>query len=45
VRCTPQYAAINETLSFVKEHCCIGFGDASPPISPTTPRRRHARAA
>src|ERR1700722_11375740 len=27
VRCTPQYDAINETLAFVKEHCCAGFGD------------------
>jgi DNA-binding transcriptional ArsR family regulator len=27
VRCTPQYDAINETLAFVKEHCCSGFGD------------------
>jgi len=28
VRCTPQYAAIDETLAFVKEHCCAGFGGA-----------------
>lgn len=46
VRCTPEYAAIDATLAFVKEHCCAGFGDAAAPISPTTPqRRRHARAA
>jgi len=24
VRCTPNYAAINETLAFVKENCCAG---------------------
>src|SRR5215472_9888945 len=25
VRCTPNFAAINETLAFVKENCCAGF--------------------
>ena len=39
VRCTPQYSAINETLAFVKEHCCAGFGDAAASISPTRPER------
>ena|ERR1700722_10885558 len=46
VRCTPQFAAINETLAFVKEHCCVGFSDAAAPTAPqTTARRRPARAA
>lgn len=32
VRCTPNMKAINETLAFVKEHCCAGYGSrvASP---------------
>jgi ArsR family transcriptional regulator, arsenate/arsenite/antimonite-responsive transcriptional repressor len=25
VRCTPNQAAINEALAFVKENCCAGF--------------------
>jgi DNA-binding transcriptional ArsR family regulator len=50
VRCTPEYATINETLAFVKQHCCTGFDDAANLISPAagasvTPRRRRARAA
>jgi ArsR family transcriptional regulator len=50
VRCTPEYAAIDATLAFVKEHCCAGFGDADVSASPgsaapPTTRRRQARAA
>jgi DNA-binding transcriptional ArsR family regulator len=46
VRCTPQYAAINETLAFVKEHCCAGFSETvASTESLTPPRRRQARAA
>ena len=45
VRCTPTLAAIDETLAFVKEHCCAGFGDAQKPNSAAAPRRRQARAA
>ena len=43
VRCTPESSAINETLAFVKEHCCAGFGDSTAPVSPQ--RRRDTRAA
>lgn len=31
VRCTPNQAAINEALAFVKENCCAGFA-ADPPV-------------
>lgn len=44
VRCTLNYGAINETLAFVKDHCCAGFDDAKPQASPA-PGRRRARAA
>jgi DNA-binding transcriptional ArsR family regulator len=44
VRCTPQYGTINETLAFVKEHCCAGFEDARRQTSSTTGRRQ-TRAA
>jgi ArsR family transcriptional regulator, arsenate/arsenite/antimonite-responsive transcriptional repressor len=47
VQCTPQYRAINETLAFVKEHCCSGFDDMAVPAASarTTTGRRRARAA
>jgi len=47
VQCTPEYAAIDATLAFVKEHCCTGFDDKqthAPSASATTGRRR-SRAA
>lgn len=31
VRCTPNQAAINEALAFVKENCCAGFAADPPP--------------
>jgi ArsR family transcriptional regulator, arsenate/arsenite/antimonite-responsive transcriptional repressor len=47
VRCTPRYALIDETLAFVKEHCCAGFDDMQTRASSAlaTTRRRRARAA
>jgi DNA-binding transcriptional ArsR family regulator len=47
VQCTPQYAAIDATLAFVKEHCCAGFDDKQmhPPSASAATRRRRARAA
>lgn len=47
VRCTPQLAAINATLAFVKEHCCAGVSKSASRPAPVsaTPRRRQARAA
>ena len=47
VRTKPQYAVIDATLAFVKEHCCAGFDDKQTPAlsaSATTGRRR-TRAA
>jgi ArsR family transcriptional regulator len=37
VRCTPNFAAINETLAFVKENCCAGF-PLEEPAQPTATR-------
>ena len=34
VRCTPNIAAINETLAFVKENCCTGFASEAPITTP-----------
>jgi ArsR family transcriptional regulator, arsenate/arsenite/antimonite-responsive transcriptional repressor len=31
VRCTPNQAAINQALDFVKENCCAGFAADPPP--------------
>jgi ArsR family transcriptional regulator, arsenate/arsenite/antimonite-responsive transcriptional repressor len=49
VRCAPNLAAINQTLAFVKEHCCTGLGnqvEPSPAASPpTTTAKRLRRAA
>jgi len=47
VRCTPNLAAINDTLAFVKEQCCAGFGKSAPPSAapselPPRPRLRPA---
>jgi ArsR family transcriptional regulator len=39
VRCTPRFEVLNETLDFVKEHCCAGFDQGA------APRRRRRRAA
>lgn len=44
VRCTLDYKAIDETLAFVKEHCCAGFNNFKAPASPA-PGRRRTRAA
>ena len=35
VRCTPNYAAINETLAFVKENCCVGVSVDEPTARPS----------
>jgi len=47
VRCRPEYAVIDATLAFVKEHCCAGFDDKQPraPSAPATTGRRTTRAA
>jgi DNA-binding transcriptional ArsR family regulator len=46
VQCTPQFKAINETLAFVKEHCCAGLNDleARASFPPTKTRGRQRRA-
>jgi ArsR family transcriptional regulator len=35
VRCTPNYTAIDETLAFVKENCCLGFSVEGPTARPS----------
>jgi DNA-binding transcriptional ArsR family regulator len=35
VGCTPNYAAIDETLAFVKENCCAGFSVEEPTALPS----------
>jgi len=35
VRCTPNYAAIDETLAFVKQNCCAGFSAEEPTAQPS----------
>ena len=47
VRCTPNLAAINETLAFVKEHCCTGLGGpvAASASLPATSRLRRTAGA
>lgn len=35
VRCTPNLKTINETLAFVKEHCCAGLGNRIEPSAAT----------
>jgi DNA-binding transcriptional ArsR family regulator len=47
VRCRPEFAAINATLAFVKEHCCAGFTDlqTQAPSKPAMTGRRRTRAA
>jgi ArsR family transcriptional regulator len=44
VRCTPRFDVLNETLAFVKEHCCAGFDEVTAQPEPETERRRHRRA-
>jgi len=48
VRCRPEYAVIDATLAFVKEHCCAGFDDKRQQAlstPPATTGRRATRAA
>lgn len=40
VRCRSRLAALNETLAFVKQHCCAGFADEDGAESPTRRGRR-----
>ena len=43
VRCTPNLKAINETLAFVKEHCCAGYGAGVAPSSAASEQTAAAR--
>jgi ArsR family transcriptional regulator len=44
VRCTPRFDVLNETLAFVKEHCCVGFDEVAAQPKPESERRRGRRA-
>ena len=37
IRCTPNYAALRETLAFVTEHCCAGVAAAPTPSGSEAP--------
>jgi len=47
VRCRPEYAVIDATLAFVKEHCCAGFDEKQTQAlsAPATTGRRRTPAA
>jgi hypothetical protein len=44
VRCTPQFGMLNQTLAFVKEHCCAGFDELAARPKPESERRRRRRS-
>ena len=45
VRCTPCFDVINETLAFVKEHCCAGFEKGAELGTEAERKRRHRTKA